>query len=284
MNWPTGPEASGLREATEIEKQRRDVIGDTAMPCGFARASCTHDAALTAVIFLGFVVMASASCGARVSSLGTDGGSPEGSSSGVASGSASGGGSPEGSASGIASGSVSGGGSPEGSSSGVASGSASGGGSPEGSSSGVASSSASGSGSPDGSSSGVASGSSSGSGSPEGSSSGVASGSSSGGGSGGLWLPDSSVPALAGPFAGIGPGCAPINGTGAGTFSQTSCFFSFGETCNGTMYQATCACPQGACSCVGLSTQVIGITGCPACPGAAEVFKLCGFPYDANRM
>jgi hypothetical protein len=87
-----------------------------------------------------------------------------------------------------------------------------------------------------------------------------------------------------GPFAGIGQACSPLSGTGGGVLSQTQCTVSFGETCGGNDYQATCACPQGTCACFGSSTQVVTFTGCPSCPGPAQVFKACGFPYDPNRM
>jgi hypothetical protein len=87
------------------------------MPRGFAHRLCTSVAAMTAVVFIGLVGMAGASCGGSVSSSGTDGGSAEGSPSGGASASPSGGGSPGGSSSGGPSGSASGAGSPGGPSS-----------------------------------------------------------------------------------------------------------------------------------------------------------------------
>ena len=86
------------------------------------------------------------------------------------------------------------------------------------------------------------------------------------------------------PSAGIGPGCMPSNGTGGGTYGHNECTISYAETCGGSEYQATCACPQSTCACFGSSTQVISFTGCPSCPAPAQVYELCGFPFDKNRM
>jgi hypothetical protein len=218
------------------------------MPSGFAHYSCANVPALTAAISLGLVIVAGASCGGSVSTAGTDGALPEGSTSGGSTGSASGGGSLDGSTSEDASGSASGEGSLEGSTSDGVSGSGPGGGSPEGSTS-------------DGLSSGM--------------------------------CPDFPPPMqplpvpVRSPCAGIGPGCGPsLNGnSGVATFGQGKCTLGFGETCGGIDYTATCACPQGTCVCFGpSSTQVVSFTDCPSCPGPAQVYKLCGYPYDASRM
>ena len=130
---------------------------------------------------------------------------------------------------------------------------------------------------------------SSASGSPEDSSSGFSlSGSSSGGGSpggpsssgGGLSEagPPFVPPPPTNPTAGIGPGCTWMNGVA--TLSPTECIAPLGEMCGDAGYQATCACPQGTCACLGASTSVVSFTGCPNCPTPEEAFTLCGFPHQ----
>lgn len=93
--------------------------------------------------------------------------------------------------------------------------------------------------------------------------------------------------------------CSP-SPSGAGRFfGSEQCTTMMQETCGGTTYYATCACPQGTCGCVGPTTRVVNFTGCPYCPtqmpmdlpgvsgsgpsgmgiSASEVFALCGFPH-----
>lgn len=131
-------------------------------------------------------------------------------------------------------------------------------------------------------------------GSPKGASSGDSTGSASGGGasdgqssSGGVGLPGANPGAL--PTEDAAPACIPMIGGGGG--GSGVCGGTLEETCGGTDYQVSCACPQGTCACFGpSSTQVISFTGCPACPGSPgfaapgalttdQVFALCGFPH-----
>jgi hypothetical protein len=152
-------------------------------------------------------------------------------------------------------------------------------------------------------------------GSPEGSASGAAASGSSGGGSTGS--PSSSGGATSGTSSSGSPGAgppgsnpaddaeSPANGDaapGSGDCTPTlggpatvgaDCNSRLDETCGGTDYAATCACPQGTCVCFGpTSTTVIQFSGCPACPGGLpalgepdgpmtmdQVFSLCGFPH-----
>jgi hypothetical protein len=87
------------------------------------------------------------------------------------------------------------------------------------------------------------------------------------------------------PTAGDGAptACTPMGAAGGG--GNGECTSSFGETCGGTNYQASCSCPRGSCVCFGLSTTVVSFTGCPSCPGLApgsttdDLLALCGFPH-----
>jgi hypothetical protein len=137
------------------------------------------------------------------------------------------------------------------------------------------------SGSPGGSSSGSTSGSASGGTRGSGSGAGSPGGGSSSGGGPSEADPPFFPPPPPSPFAGIGPGCTIMNGTGAGTLGQTECTTTLGETCGDAGYQATCACPQGTCACFGgAATNVVSFSGCPSCPMAEEAFTLCGFPHQ----
>jgi hypothetical protein len=93
------------------------------------------------------------------------------------------------------------------------------------------------------------------------------------------WTPPPPLP----PLTGFGPGCFP-HGGGVSTindpYTDAACLTNQGESCSdgGFVYQATCACPQGTCACVGLSTTIVAFTGCPTCPTLPQAFALCGFP------
>ncbi len=61
-----------------------------------------------------------------------------------------------------------------------------------------------------------------------------------------------------------------------------ACAIIWQETCDGALYTATCACPQGTCGCVGQTTSVVSF-GCQAnsnclAMSASDVLALCGFP------
>lgn len=94
-----------------------------------------------------------------------------------------------------------------------------------------------------------------------------------------LWMPPPPLP----PLTGFGPGCFP-QGAGISTVPEpgtdAGCLTNQAESCKdgGLVYQATCACPQGTCACVGSSTNIVTFTGCPTCPTLPQAFKLCGFP------
>jgi hypothetical protein len=86
------------------------------------------------------------------------------------------------------------------------------------------------------------------------------------------------------------PPCTSLGGAGTGGNGQ--CTSTFGEACDGTVYQVSCACPQGSCECLGASAHVIHFVGCPHCPDEtplgpttiARVFALCGFPtYETSQ-
>lgn len=82
--------------------------------------------------------------------------------------------------------------------------------------------------------------------------------------------------------------CTPSTGGGLNAGGD-QCTGTFQGTCGGTMYQATCACPQGTCACFGPSNHVVAFAGCPLCPtetvtdagvvtrgiSASDVFALC---------
>jgi len=67
-------------------------------------------------------------------------------------------------------------------------------------------------------------------------------------------------------------------GGGGGSGGTPSCQITSTETCSGTSYQVTCACPQGTCACFGAATTVVSFPTCPACPNISQAFALCGFP------
>jgi hypothetical protein len=75
------------------------------------------------------------------------------------------------------------------------------------------------------------------------------------------------------------------NPGGGGVAGPTpACTIIWEETCDGMPYYATCACPQGTCSCVGQTTTVVNNFNDPGCAddctavSASAVFALCGFP------
>jgi hypothetical protein len=64
---------------------------------------------------------------------------------------------------------------------------------------------------------------------------------------------------------------------------HVACAIMWQETCDGMPYYATCACPQGTCSCVGQTTTVVNnfsYQGCANCYEVppSDIFALCGFP------
>jgi hypothetical protein len=85
------------------------------------------------------------------------------------------------------------------------------------------------------------------------------------------------------------PACAPMESGGAGG-GNGQCENTVTETCGGTVYQVTCACPQATCACIGPSSQIIPYSGCAnGCPGfgpappqqsqLAALLTQCGFPH-----
>jgi hypothetical protein len=83
-----------------------------------------------------------------------------------------------------------------------------------------------------------------------------------------------------------GWGCTLGGGAvGGGWFGHGQCTTAFSETCDGTTYSATCACPAGTCVCSG-SGKVVNFATCPYCPNTSsasatmdQIFALCGFPH-----
>ena len=93
-------------------------------------------------------------------------------------------------------------------------------------------------------------------------------------------LPPGSPPPPLPPLTGFGPGCFPQVDPGTAYATDAGCITNQDESCSdgGLFYQATCACPQSTCACVGASTNTVAFTGCPTCPTLPQAFKLCGFP------
>jgi hypothetical protein len=117
--------------------------------------------------------------------------------------------------------------------------------------------------------------------SSSGSSGGELDGSSSGSAAEEAGLPPGSPPPPLPPLTGFGPGCFPQGvPPGASYATDAGCLTNQYERCSdgGFVYQATCACPQGVCVCIGSSTSTVTFTGCPTCPTLPQAFKLCGFP------
>jgi hypothetical protein len=105
-------------------------------------------------------------------------------------------------------------------------------------------------------------------------------GSSSGSATEEAGLPPGSPPPPLPPLTGFGPGCFPQGSVGAAYATDAGCLTNQDESCSdgGFVYQATCACPQSTCVCIGASTNTVTFTGCPTCPTLPQAFKLCGFP------
>jgi hypothetical protein len=69
------------------------------------------------------------------------------------------------------------------------------------------------------------------------------------------------------------------------------CTSTMEETYEGTDYEVTCSCPEGACVCFGPTTHIVTYAGCPYCPdptpvplpGSTSAFSLCGFPQYSEE-
>ena len=52
------------------------------------------------------------------------------------------------------------------------------------------------------------------------------------------------------------------------------------ETCGGVNYEVTCNCAEAKCTCIGPSSAIVDLAGCPTCPSFNHAFALCGFPQQ----
>jgi hypothetical protein len=99
-------------------------------------------------------------------------------------------------------------------------------------------------------------------------------------------IPDTGPDAAIGDVSAEASGRCAIasNPVGGGVGGPTpACTIMWQENCDGIPYYATCACPQGTCSCVGKTTTVVNsfsYKGCADCYAVLprDIFALCGFP------